>query len=207
MTTTRTAIAPGHWLAPAAAASYARMRAAGMPAGGITDAGRTYEQQAALYARYLRGELVATAARPGTSKHETGNALDLAGDARTWVRAHGRAFGWLRDQVAREPWHMEYVLVLDTRLTAGAGAPPAPIAPTPRPPLEDLMSGPVRIRTATGGIFLVNVARGDFRALDPIANSVVDRLGIPIVWDGLTPNERNQVRQLVIDLKTPVVSG
>jgi len=128
-------IAPGHWLRADAAASYQRMRAAGMPAGGITDAGRTYAEQAAMYARYLRGELVAYAARPGTSKHETGTALDLDGAARAWAREHGRAFGWLRDRVAREPWHMEYVLVLDQRLLSGA-ATPAPIDPTEEFPMD-----------------------------------------------------------------------
>ena len=111
------------WLTPAAAASYARMRAAGMPAGGITDAGRTFAEQAAMYALYLAGKLKATAAVPGTSKHEKGNALDLAGDAQSWVRANGARFGWLIDRVPNEPWHMEYVAARDT---AAATPTPAP---------------------------------------------------------------------------------
>jgi hypothetical protein len=103
----KTTIAKGHWLAAAPAASYKRMRAAGCPAG-ITDAGRTYAEQAELYRRYLAGQLVATAARPGTSKHEKGNALDLPEPARAWVREHGAAYGWIKDRVSREKWHMEY---------------------------------------------------------------------------------------------------
>lgn len=209
-------ISPGHWLGPAAAASYRRMRDAGLPAGGVTDAGRTFAEQAVLYARYLRGELVATAARPGTSSHESGRALDLSGPARAWVRAHGRDFGWLRDRVRREPWHLEYVLVLDRRLTSGARTPPAPVVTDVRPhrprrphgpSQEELMAGPVRIRTRAGGIFLVDIARAEFRPLDPTANAVVDRLGVPIVWDDVSDRDRDLVRQLVIDLRTPVISG
>lgn len=203
MSVTQVTIAPGHWLAPAAAASYQRMRAAGMPAGGITDAGRTYAEQAAMYARYLRGELLATAARPGTSKHETGNALDLSGPAQAWVREHGAAFGWQRDRVAREPWHMEYVLVLDQRLLT---PPPTPAPITPRPPQEALMAGPVRIRHEET-IYLVDLQRGEFRALDPTSNSLLARLDVPLVWDGLSEYERDQVRQLVRDLKSPKISG
>lgn len=103
-------IAPGHWLEPAAAASYVRARAAGMPAG-ITDAGRTREEQAALYARYLRGELTATAAKPGESRHEAGRALDLPERPAAWLAAHPD-HGWRRT-IAREPWHFEYLEQLD----------------------------------------------------------------------------------------------
>lgn len=130
MTVDPVTIAPGHWLRADAAASYQRMRAAGLPAGGITDAGRTRAEQEVMYARYLRGELVAYAAKPGTSKHETGRALDLSGHARAWVRAHGQRYGWLRDQVRNEPWHMEYVAALDL---AAADTIPAPAAATPPP--------------------------------------------------------------------------
>lgn len=130
----RVEIAAGHWLDAPAAASYFRMLAAGMPRGGITDAGRTYAQQQVMYARYLRGELLATAARPGTSKHEKGNALDLSGAAREWVRSHGRQFGWLIDQVAREPWHMEYAISLDRRLFA---TPEPVVSATPMRVRED----------------------------------------------------------------------
>lgn len=110
------------WLLAGAAASYARMRAAGMPAGGITDAGRTYDEQAALYAAYLAGQLVAFAARPGTSKHESGRALDLATAhrAHAWMLAHGAAHGWHRP-IKAEPWHWEYDVTRDRHLTDPAG--------------------------------------------------------------------------------------
>jgi hypothetical protein len=102
----KSTIAKGHWLAAAPAASYKRMRAARCPAG-ITSAGRTYEEQSKLYNDYINGR-GGKAARPGTSKHETGRALDLPGDARAWVRKHGEDYGWIKDNVSNEPWHMEY---------------------------------------------------------------------------------------------------
>lgn len=101
------------------------MLAAGCPAGGITDAGRTRAEQAALYADYLAGRLKATAAKPGTSKHETGRALDLAEPARSWVRTHGAPFGWVRDRVKNEPWHLEYQADKDQRAKAAPAAPKA----------------------------------------------------------------------------------
>ena len=102
-------IAPGQWLAAAAAASYTAMRAAGMPAGGINDAGRTRAEQEALYRKYLRGELQATAARPGTSKHEKGTALDVStsSGAHAWLVKNGAKYGWTRP-LSNEPWHWEY---------------------------------------------------------------------------------------------------
>jgi hypothetical protein len=103
----QTTIAKGHWLAAAPAASYKRMRAARCPAG-ITDAGRTNAEQWDLWRRFKAGLLKATAAYPGTSKHEKGNALDLPEPARAWVRKHGDDYGWIKDRVRNEPWHFEY---------------------------------------------------------------------------------------------------
>lgn len=96
------------WLREDAAGAYERMKRAGMPAGCVSDAGRTYAEQAEMYRRYLAGELPATAARPGTSKHETGIALDVAEPARKWVRKFGKYYGWQKDRVRNEPWHMEH---------------------------------------------------------------------------------------------------
>lgn len=125
------------WLYAAPAASYRRMLEDGCPTGGITDAGRTYEEQKALYDAYKRGELVATAAKPGTSKHETGRALDLAEPARAWVRSHGAKYGWMRDRVRNEPWHFEYELDRDTQIGRTPKL-PEPLKPTT--PQEDTLS-------------------------------------------------------------------
>lgn len=118
----------GHWLRSDAAASYARMLAAGMPRGGISNlgAGRTRDQQQNLYDAYKagRGPL---AAKPGTSRHETGRALDISRGtaAQTWATRGGtplkvslteiiraELFGWVRD-VPSEAWHFVYFPQLD----------------------------------------------------------------------------------------------
>lgn len=114
------------WLAPAAAASYERMVEDGCPRQDtITEAGRTNARQWELWRMYQRGQLVATAAYPGTSKHESGRAIDVDGPTRDWIRRHGARYGWMRDRVAREPWHMEYEYTRDTQL--GRVTKPAPL--------------------------------------------------------------------------------
>lgn len=118
----------GHWLRPDAAASYRRMIADGMPAGGIASAGRTLAQQTVLWLawRARRGN---RAARPGTSRHETGCALDITRGtpAQVWASAGGdpwrvtpggsiraNAYGWFRT-VPDEPWHFSYDPTRDRR--------------------------------------------------------------------------------------------
>ena len=101
------------WLRDDAARSYEHMKRLGMPKDCVSDAGRTYAEQAEMYRLYREGKLPATAARPGTSLHETGIALDVAEPARTWVRQRGREHGWVKDKVRNEPWHMEYDPKLD----------------------------------------------------------------------------------------------
>lgn len=118
-----TYIAPGHWLADHAAASYQRARTAGAPAG-ITDAGRTEAEQARLY--QLQGHL-GLAARPNSPQavHQQGIALDLpAGGPREWFVAYGREHGWYRPFPTKEPWHFVYSLITDQHLTQS-------VTPTP----------------------------------------------------------------------------
>ena len=110
----------GHWLRSDAAASYLRMWEASGKAGGLVAAGRTWAQQAVLYARYKAGGNLA--ARPGTSLHESGIAIDVTrGSAlQTWMTKGGDAwkvtptgsirageYGWSRT-VPSEPWHFSY---------------------------------------------------------------------------------------------------
>ncbi|MDJ0767446.1 MAG: M15 family metallopeptidase [Ilumatobacter sp.] len=104
---------PNHRLtAPAAAAWDAVVRAAA--ADGfeltITDSYRSYPQQVDLAERkglYAEGGL---AARPGTSNHGWGLAVDA--DVRDpalleWLKTNGPRFGWV-EAVPREPWHWEF---------------------------------------------------------------------------------------------------
>lgn len=144
------------WLEPAAAASYLRMLAAGLPAGGITDAGRTSAEQEAVFlsrytprrtgagpfgqvaywrgVRYVRTSGPSSAAVPGTSTHESGRALDLQPAQEAWVRAHPD-HGW-RFTIASERWHTEHDLTLDQHL---ADIPPITTTPAPTAAQEDDM--------------------------------------------------------------------
>lgn len=169
---TITTIAPGHWLDTAPAASYARMRADGCPAG-ITDAGRTNAEQIALFTdryttnyaasakfdrrvwqgrTYWRKPGCDSAATPGESKHETGRALDLPAAAAAWVRAYGAPYGWIADLVPGEWWHFEFE---DVRVTYPTPAPATAQEDDMTPEQDNLlrhivaMLGEVPVRTAT----------------------------------------------------------
>lgn len=107
-------IAWGKYLDVEAAAAFLKMSEAAK-AEGITlrvrSAHRTYAQQLALYRRYLRGK-GAKAARPGTSRHERGLAVDLRLTRRSpafeWMSENAGRFGFVRT-VRSEPWHWEFV--------------------------------------------------------------------------------------------------
>ncbi|MFB9181280.1 D-alanyl-D-alanine carboxypeptidase family protein [Dactylosporangium sucinum] len=97
--------------APAATSLEALMRAAradGVTIG-ITDSYRPYAEQVDLARRkglYSQGGL---AAKPGTSDHGWGMAVDLDLDdrAQAWMRANAGRFGFAED-TPREPWHWKY---------------------------------------------------------------------------------------------------
>lgn len=63
---------------------------------------RTYDQQSALYQKYLNGT-GNLAAKPGTSRHESGNAVDFGGD-RNLLKTLAPKFG-LKNTVPSEWWH------------------------------------------------------------------------------------------------------
>lgn len=98
---------PRGWLDVAAAASLARVdRDIGHPLQ-ITEAGRTRAQQQAHYDRYIAylngGPWAPLAARPGTSPHEFGNAIDTNERLVALLARHG----WSRP-LPSEPWHFVY---------------------------------------------------------------------------------------------------
>ena len=126
MTAGPTATIDGRTVAAGTAAAFEQLRAAFKAATGqnllVTDGLRTYEEQVALYAKWKAGT-GNLAAPPGTSKHETGLALDLrdsgadrgvtyAGNARSnWLRANCGAYGFAATGYGFspvEPWHYEY---------------------------------------------------------------------------------------------------
>lgn len=97
----------GHMLRCDAAAAFAALEAAyGSPIG-VTDSYRTYDAQVDLARRkglYSQGGL---AARPGTSNHGWGLALDLdlSSGELAWMRGNAGRFGF--STIPREPWHWE----------------------------------------------------------------------------------------------------
>lgn len=131
-------VAPGrterrHWLAPHAAARWARLEAAAERAGivlRLVSAYRSVAYQAELIERKLaRGEpierILQVNAAPGYSEHHSGRAVDLGvdgcqplteafedTDAFAWLQAHADAHGFVlsypRDNphgIVYEPWH------------------------------------------------------------------------------------------------------
>lgn len=104
-----------------AAQSFNAMSAAAQRAGlgaiSINSGGRTYAQQAALYAAYKAGK-GNLAAPPGTSLHESGIAADFGGSAHyysgkqhAWLRQNAANFGWYwvgKNFSQVEDWHWEY---------------------------------------------------------------------------------------------------
>lgn len=130
-----TSVGGKFWLAGDAAASYLRMFVDSGRLGGLVAAGRTYAEQAALYAAYKagRGNL---AARPGTSLHESGLAIDVTRKSglQLWMVAGGSAlavhsgehlraadYGWFRT-VPSEAWHFRYYRAKDKHRAAALAA-------------------------------------------------------------------------------------
>ncbi|WP_084040043.1 M15 family metallopeptidase [Demequina sp. NBRC 110053] len=76
----------------------------------MTDSYRTYASQVVTKARKP-----STAARPGTSNHGWGMAVDLDHPSATWLAANGADYGWIHPTWARaggsrpEWWHLEFV--------------------------------------------------------------------------------------------------
>lgn len=121
-------------LAPDAADSYQRMRAARLPSGGINSAWRSTDGQRRLFlSRYVRsrsrffdrgpfGDVRKyegvwykrvrgfPVSVPGTSKHNQGLAIDtsVGRPVHAWLSKNGAAYGWSRTIPKADPVHWEY---------------------------------------------------------------------------------------------------
>ncbi|WP_262391544.1 D-alanyl-D-alanine carboxypeptidase family protein [Nocardiopsis sp. CNR-923] len=108
----------GEWLRPDAAAAFVALDAAyrarfGVPMC-VADSYRPYHEQVRLFQEMLPG----MAARPGTSQHGLGLAVDLCGGVHqpsspqhAWMLANAPGHGWINPDWARggfEPWHWEF---------------------------------------------------------------------------------------------------
>lgn len=111
------------WLNADAAASLRRVDAQiGHPLQ-VTDAGRTWEQQAELRRLYEAGR-GSFAALPGESPHEAGNAIDTNERLVEILHDHG----WRRP-LAFEPWHFVYWPNLDNHINESGAQASAQVAP------------------------------------------------------------------------------
>jgi hypothetical protein len=110
-------IATGARLAPAPAASYARMCAGYGAVIPVTVAYRDGAAQRVLYEGWLAHlPGFAFALPPGQSVHELGYAIDFGPGARAWLEVHAGAYGWICTNPG-EWWHREYQIQVDTHLT------------------------------------------------------------------------------------------
>ena len=101
---------PGGQLANDAAAAWnAGPAKAGCRPLGPNSSYRSYAGQQYFWNLYTsgRGNL---AARPGTSNHGLGRAVDLGAPwMRSWIDQHGGRYGWRKVEAASEWWHVNYV--------------------------------------------------------------------------------------------------
>ena len=109
MAITKVYVENNEWLAPSAAASFRRVRAAGA-LGRLVDAGRTYWEQLALW---LKGNGLAAKPNSTAAKHQLGLAIDVNTTFAAWLHKWGAAYGWIAT-LDYEWWHFEYFANLDT---------------------------------------------------------------------------------------------
>lgn len=95
---------PNHSMRRDAAAAFEKAIAESGSTPSVTSSFRTREQQERLYKLWLEGK-GNLAAKPGTSRHEFGLAIDARG-SEDWERAMVR--NGFKRTVKSEPWHWEY---------------------------------------------------------------------------------------------------
>lgn len=98
----------------ATASSYNRLRALGLPAGGLTSTTRDWATQQRWHNEWRRGQRKAYAAPPSESSHCKGTAIDFGGSQSGWMARHAHSHGWRRTN-SSESWHWVYFPNLDKR--------------------------------------------------------------------------------------------
>jgi D-alanyl-D-alanine carboxypeptidase len=102
-------VPPGRLENNAAAAWNAGPGRAGCKLLGPNSGYRSYAMQVHYWNLYQSGQ-GNLAARPGTSNHGWGRAVDLAEPwMRTWINNHGARYGWKKVEAPSEWWHVNYV--------------------------------------------------------------------------------------------------
>jgi hypothetical protein len=116
-----------------------------------------------------------TAARPGTSLHGWGKAIDISSPgAQSWIRKNGVRYGWIWPMWARnnpyEPWHFEYV---------GSGA--LPVTNNPSQKIKN-KSKPVNPRR-TSTFYPNKTKPSNDNTLPDYGNQLVKPPGSANIWD------------------------
>lgn len=160
---------------------------------------RSYAQQAALYQAYKSGT-GGIAARPGYSRHEVGEAVDLAaGPVRTWVQEHAKEFG-LEPAIPKAGWgadppHIQ--LARDIKATAYDKAGVLPSVMAYQPPKNPFLSASGNLPPGLGNI-TSGLRKGSSGAaagaLQSFLNGqgVTDRFGKSLTADGSFGNRTRE---------------
>lgn len=148
-----TDIGGGHRLENSAASAWNEMVADAKADGVSLSPGSSYRDFAGQQrVRAEKGGKVATA-KPGTSVHGWGKAVDVSGgEAQAWLRKNGGKYGWVWPEWAQrkgtksfEPWHFEYRPAGDGQNRAGTGG--GGNAATGTPPVDGSLPTPTSPRT------------------------------------------------------------
>lgn len=110
----KVSVGDGKWLDGAAGTAFNKAKELAARDGvklELNSAGRTYEEQASLYRRRGTPGVSQTVARPGTSNHEHGNAVDIQNwrQAKPYLERVGFVHGDGRGPIANDLVHFKYV--------------------------------------------------------------------------------------------------
>ena len=153
----------------------------------LTDAYRDYDRQVA----YWLNPPTNFAARPGTSTHGWGQAVDIGstggfyGARYAWLASHGRRFGWHQPTVYTrlgrfpEPWHWEYDPRLDAMAVSQPISTPGTVPDAPGVTLPDPISPTEDALTPELKAYLDE----RFRVLAALVNGKVDFYYFTIAGD------------------------
>lgn len=157
-------------LRPEAAASWNRMRAAGMPHD-VADTYRDLERQKAYEKNPPNSK--GLAAKAGTSPHGWGLAVDARGACLRWLAAHGRAYGWVRT-IKAEDWHFEYQINLDTHARNIATEGDMPLNQTDLEAIDRIVAGRIDERLRKGGSWGAAVTQASLEAIHRLVAATLD---------------------------------
>lgn len=84
----------------------------------ISDTYRTYESQWNIFdlehcvrtgeSRKVNTNGSIPVAKPGTSNHGFGEAIDMNSEAKPWIEQYGKFYNWCWGEAPGEPWHFTY---------------------------------------------------------------------------------------------------